>query len=263
MNVNGGYNHNNVTAVGGINGFLLGSDANNQMKTVTRMDVGNPLGYFWLYKMDGIFQTQSEINNYRSKDGTIVQPNAVPGDVKFRDVNGDGKIDDNDRINAGSPHPSFNYGINLSARFKGFDFNMFFSGLTGNQIFNILHRWDLPTANNTTDILNRWHGEGTSNTHPRVATGDLNGNYSKPSTMFLENGNYLRLKNISLGYTFNNLQKYRVQNVRLYVSGTNLFVLTKYSGFDPEVAGSALGLGIDHGVYPQPSVITGGASVTF
>ncbi|MBN8838047.1 MAG: TonB-dependent receptor [Sphingobacteriia bacterium] len=263
MNVNGAYNQNNVIEVGGANGFVLGPDANNQMKNVTRMVVGQPLGYFCLYQMDGIFQTQAEINNYRSKSGDLLQPNAVPGDVKFRDVNGDGKIDDNDRINAGSPHPAFNYGINFSAKYKGFDFNIFFSGLAGNKIFNILHRWDLPTANNTTDILNRWHGEGTSNSRPRVATGDLNGNYTKPSSMFLEDGSYLRLKNISLGYTFNNLLKYKIQSLRLYVSGTNLFVLTKYSGFDPEVAGSALGLGIDRGVYPQPSVLTGGISVTF
>ena len=264
LSVNGAYNHNEVTYVGNTNGFVIGSDASNQMKSATRMQAGFPIGYFWLYKMDGIFQTQSEISNYRGGAGkTIIQPNAVPGDIKFRDVNGDGKIDDNDRSYVGSPHPKYNYGINATVRWKGFDCNVFFSGLAGNQIFNILHRWDLPTANYPTSILGRWHGEGTTNTAPRVSTGDLNGNFTNPSTFFLEDGSYLRLKNVSLGYTFTNLKKYKIQTLRLYASGTNLFVLTKYTGLDPEVSGSALGLGIDHGVYPQPRVFYFGASIGF
>ena len=264
LNVNGAYNHNQVTYVGNANGFIVGSDASNQLKSVTRMQAGFPIGYFWLYKMDGIFQTQSEINNYRGgPNNTVIQPNAVPGDIKFRDVNGDGKIDDNDRSFLASPHPKFNYGFNLSARWQGFDCNIFFSGLAGNKIFNSLHRWDLPTANYPVSVLNRWHGEGTSNNFPRVSTGDLNGNFANPSTFFLEDGSYLRLKNVSFGYTFTKLQRYKIQTLRLYVSGTNLFVLTKYTGFDPEVSGSALGLGIDHGVYPQPRIFYFGASVGF
>lgn len=264
ININGAYNKNLVTYVGNANGFIPGSDASNQMKSVTRMQAGFPIGYYWMYTMDGIFQTQSDVTNYRGGPGkNVIQPNAVPGDIRFRDINGDGKIDENDRSYVGTPHPKYNYGFNLTARWKGFDANIFFNGLAGNQIFNSLHRWDLPTANYPVEVMKRWHGEGTSNSFPRVSTGDLNGNFTNPSTFFLENGSYLRLKNASIGYTFRNLQQYKIQNLRLYVSGTNLFVLTKYKGFDPEVSGSVLGLGIDRGVYPQPRVIYFGASVGF
>lgn len=263
LNVNGAYNKNEVTYVGNANGFITGSSASNQMTDVTRMEAGQPIGYFWLYKTAGIFQTQSEVNNYKGKDGTLIQPNAVPGDFRYEDLNGDGKIDNLDRSNVGSPHPKYNYGFNLNMNWKNFDFNIFFSGLAGNKIFNSLHRWDLPTANYPTSVMNRWHGEGTSNTFPRVSTGDLNGNFSKPSDFFLEDGSYLRLKNISLGYTLRNLEKIKVKTLRLYATGTNLFVLTKYTGFDPEVSGSALGLGIDRGNYPQPRTFIFGATVGF
>lgn len=263
LNVNGAYNKNEVTFVGNSNGFISGSSASNQMTDVTRMEAGKPIGYFWLYTTDGIFQTQNEVNSYRGKDGSLIQPNAVPGDFKYKDLNGDGKIDNLDRSDVGSPHPKYNYGFNLSMNWKNFDFNIFFSGLAGNKIFNSLHRWDLPTANYPTAVLQRWHGEGTSNTFPRVSTGDLNGNFSKPSDFFLENGNYLRLKNLSLGYTIKGLEKIKVRTLRFYATGTNLFVLTKYTGFDPEVSGSALGLGIDRGTYPQPRTFIFGAAVGF
>lgn len=263
INANGSYNENKVLYVGNANGFISGADASNQLKTVTRFEAGLPAGYFWLYTMDGIFQTQAEINNYHSKAGQPIQPNAVPGDIRFKDLNNDGKIDDNDRSYVASPHPKFNYGLNVTAHWKGFDGNVFFNGLAGNKIFNSLHRWDLATANYPTSILDRWHGEGTTNTAPRVSTGDLNGNFSNPSTFFLEDGSFIRLKNISLGYSFKNLQRFRIQNLRFSVSATNVFVLTKYSGFDPEVSGSVLGQGIDHGAYPQPRVVYVGASVNF
>jgi TonB-linked SusC/RagA family outer membrane protein len=261
-NVNGAYNYNNVTFVGTSSGFIDGSAASNQMTSVTRMQAGYPIGYFWLYTMQGIFQNQAEINNYQ-KNGTLIQPNAVPGDIKYLDLNNDGKIDNQDRSNVGTPHPKYNYGLNLTAKYKGFDVNVFFNGLAGNKIFNSLHRWDLPTANYPTSVLNRWHGEGTSNTFPRVSTGDLNGNFVNPSTFFLEDGDYLRLRNASIGYTLRDLKKIKVKTIRVYATGTNLFVLTKYTGFDPEVSGGALGVGIDRGVYPQARTIIFGASVGF
>jgi len=261
LNVNGAYNSNKVTYVGNALHLIQGSDASNQMKYVTRMEEGFPIGYFWLYKTDGIFQNQWEIDHYVGPNGAKIQPNAVPGDFRYKDINGDGKIDSQDRTYAGSPHPKFNYGFNLTMRYANFDMNVFFNGLAGNKIFNSLHRWDLPTANFPVEVLNRWHGEGTSNTYPRVSAGDANGNFSNPSDFFLENGSYLRLKNLSLGYTIKGLSKYKVNNLRIYATGTNLFVLTKYTGFDPEVSGSALGLGIDRGVYPQPRTFIIGASV--
>lgn len=263
LNVNGAYNYNKVTFVGNATGFIPGSDASNQMQGVTRMEAGYPIGYFWLYTMDGIFQNQSEVSQHVGPNGNKIQPNAVPGDIRYKDLNGDGIIDNRDRSNVGSPHPKYNYGFNLSMRYANFDLNVFFNGLAGNKIFNSLHRWDLPTANYPVAVLNRWHGEGTSNTFPRVSAGDANGNFSNPSDFFLEDGSYLRLKNLSLGYTIKGLSKYKINNLRLYATGTNLFVLTKYTGFDPEVSGSALGLGIDRGVYPQPRTFIFGASIGF
>jgi hypothetical protein len=264
VTINGAYNINKVTYVGNSLGFISGASANNQMNSVTRMEAGFPLGYFWLYSTDGIFQTQYDVNSYRGKDGTLIQPNASPGDIRYKDINGDGKIDNNDRSMVGSPHPKYNFGLNISLKYKNFDFNVFAYGLAGNKIFNATRRWDLPTANYQTTVLERWHGEGTSNNYPRVSTGDLNGNFSNPSTFFLEDGSFIRLKNISLGYTVKNLQKIKMlSSLRLYVTATNLFVLTKYTGLDPEIAGSALGLGIDNGLYPQPRTVTFGASVAF
>jgi TonB-linked SusC/RagA family outer membrane protein len=265
VTANGAYNVNNVTYVGNALGFISGASANNQMTSVTRMQAGYPLGYFWLYQMDGIFQTQYDVKNYKGPDGTPIQPSAVPGDIRYKDVNGDGKIDNNDRTMVGSPHPKYNFGLNISLRYQNFDFNFFAYALTGNKIFNALRRWDLPTANYETTVLQRWHGEGTSNSYPRVSTGDLNGNFSNPSSFFLEDGSFARLKNLSLGYTVKNknLQKAKISSLRFYVTGTNLFVLTKYTGLDPEIAGSSLGLGIDNGVYPQPRTVTFGASIGF
>ncbi|MFL9483476.1 SusC/RagA family TonB-linked outer membrane protein [Chitinophagaceae bacterium LWZ2-11] len=265
VTLNGAYNVNNVTYVGNALGFISGASANNQMTSVTRMQAGFPLGYFWLYTMDGIFQNQAQINSYRGKDGTLIQPNAVPGDIRYKDLNGDGKIDNNDRSMVGSPHPKYNFGLNITLKYKNFDFNVFAYGLAGNKIFNALRRWDLPTANYQTTVLNRWHGEGTSNNYPRVSTGDLNGNFSNPSTFFLEDGSFIRLKNVSLGYNvkWKGLKAAKISSLRVYATGSNLLVLTKYTGLDPEVAGSSLGLGIDNGVYPQPRTVTFGVSVGF
>lgn len=263
VTLNGAYNENKVTYVGNATGFIVGASANNQMSGVTRMEAGFPLGYFWLYSMDGIFQTQSEVNSYRSKTGTLIQPNAVPGDIRYKDLNGDGKIDNLDRSMVGSPHPKFNYGLSINMKWKQFDCNIFVYGLAGHKIFNALRRWDLPTANYPNAILNRWHGEGTTNEYPRVSTGDLNGNFSNPSTFFLEDASFIRLKNLSLGYTLRDVKGLKGSSLRLYVTASNLFVLTKYTGLDPEISGSALGLGIDNGSYPQPRTVTFGVSVGF
>jgi TonB-dependent starch-binding outer membrane protein SusC len=262
-NINGAYNHNKVTHVGNTNGYLTGGNAGNQLGDIARMEAGFPLGYFWMYTMDGIFQNQAQINAYRGPNGSLIQPNALPGDIRYKDLNGDGIIDSRDRSMVGSPHPKYNYGFNFTARYGNFDVNVFFNGLAGYQIFNSLHRWDLPTANFPVEIINRWHGEGTTNSYPRVAAGDVNGNFANPSTFFLENGSYLRLRNASVGYTFRNLKVAKLDKIRLYVTGNNLFVLTKYTGFDPEVSGGALGLGIDKGVYPQPRTIMAGVTVGF
>lgn len=227
------------------------------------MEPGQPIGYFNLVKTLGVFQNQDQIDNYKNAEGKLIQPKAKPGDLIFKDRNGDGVIDVKDREYCGSPHPNFNYGLNLSARYKGFDVNMFWTGLAGHKIFNGLRRWDLSTSNYQTTVMNRWHGEGTSNTYPRITSDDQNGNFTTASDFFLEDASFIRLKDISLGYTFNQLKKFNIQQCRLYVSALNLLTFTKYTGYEPEVTGGVLGQGLDRGVYPQPKTFTVGLNVSF
>ena len=262
LNINGNiaYNQNRVLEVGNESGYITGGSV-LQMQNLLRMEPGQPIGYFWLHKAEGVFQSQHEIDNHKNSEGKIIQPNAVPGDLKFRDRNDDGVINSEDREMVGSPHPDFNYGLNISVGWKNIDFNAFFSGLAGHDIFNGLRRWDLQTSNYQRNALERWHGPGTSNSYPRVTTDDTNGNFTTPSTFFLEDGSYLRLKNLSLGYTFKNLGQYKVESIRFYTAATNLLTFTKYSGYEPEVSGGVLGMGIDRGVYPHPKIFTFGVKI--
>lgn len=255
------FNKNEVLSVGNESGYITGGSV-LQMSNLLRMEPGQPIGYFWLNKVEGVFQTQDEINNHKNSEGKVIQPKAVPGDLKFKDKNDDGVIDSNDREYVGSPHPDFNYGINISLGWRNFDMNAFFNGLSGHDIFNGLRRWDLQTSNYQRKALDRWHGTGTSNSYPRVTTDDTNGNFTTPSTFFLEDGSFLRLKNLSLGYTFNNLNKFKIQSARIYTSASNLLTFTKYTGYEPEVTGGVLGMGIDRGVYPQAKTFTVGLTIT-
>lgn len=259
---NVGYNQNKVLEVGNENGFITGGSV-IQMQNLLMMEPGQPIGYFYLNKVLGVFQNQAEIDNYTNSEGKLIQPKAKPGDLKFKDKNGDGVIDVNDREYAGSPHPSFNYGFNFVVRYKNFDFNMFWTGLAGHKIFNGLRRWDLQTSNFQTTALNRWHGEGTSNKYPRITADDQNGNFTTPSDFFLENASFIRLKDASLGYTFKQLKKLNIHQCRVFVSGFNLLTFTKYTGYEPEVTGGVMSMGIDRGVYPQPKTYTVGLNLSF
>lgn len=262
INANIAYNKNKVLEVGNENGYITGGSV-LQMQNLLMMEPGQPIGYFHLNKTLGVFQNQSEIDNYKSSEGKVIQPKAKPGDLKFKDLNDDGVIDTQDREYAGSPHPKYNYGINGTIRYKGFDFNMFWTGLAGHKIFNGLRRWDLQTSNYQTTVMNRWHGEGTSNDYPRVSTDDQNGNFTTASDFFLEDASFIRLKDISLGYTFDQLKKYHITKCRVYVSALNLLTFTKYTGYEPEVTGGVMGMGIDRGVYPHPKTFTVGLNLTF
>lgn len=260
INGNVAYNQNRVLEVGNESGFITGGSV-LQMQNLLRMEPGKPIGYFWLHQAEGVFQSQHEIDSHRNSEGKIIQPKAVPGDLKFRDKNDDGVINSADREMVGSPHPDFNYGLNISVGWKNFDFNAFFNGLAGHEIFNGLRRWDLQTSNYQRNALQRWHGAGTSNNYPRVTTDDTNGNFTTASTFFLEDGSYLRLKNLSLGYTIKNPGNYKIESIRLYTAATNLLTFTKYSGYEPEVSGGVLGMGIDRGVYPHPKTFTFGVRI--
>ncbi|WP_346239293.1 TonB-dependent receptor [Niabella insulamsoli] len=230
---------------------------------LTRTAVGYAVGSFYGFQRDGIFQNQAEIDAYTGPDGAKVQPNAVPGDFKWVDINGDGKIDADDRTFIGDPTPDLSYGFTINLGWNHFDLLLFGQGVAGNQIYQGLRRLDIPTANWQTNALDRWHGEGTSNNYPRLTTNDVNKNYSYPSDFYLQNGDYFRFKTMQLGYTLpqNMASKIGLQRFRVYASGSNLFTITNYTGFDPEIGGSSFG--IDRGIYPQAKSFLLGLNLTF
>ena len=185
-----------------------------------------------------------------------------PGDIKFKDLNDNGKIEDNDRDFLGSPIPRFTYGFTLNGEYKGFSLSMFFQGVEGVKRYNDLKKilnYDTRPFNKTTDVLNAWHGEGTSNTIPRNSFSDNGG--SKISSIFVEDASYFRLKNIELGYSFaSQLKKANstLSDIRVFASAENVFTVTKYSGLDPESTDL-----IDSGTYPQARTFLFGVNVKF
>ncbi len=201
-----------------------------------------------------------------NKDGARIQDKAVAGDVRFVDRNGDGVIDEKDRTMIGNPTPKAMYGFTLSAEYKGFDISLFLQGAYGNDIFNGIVRHDLNTANMPAYSLERWTGEGSTNSVPRFTWSDTNGNYTKISDLYIESGSYARIKNLQIGYNIpaSIAKRVGMSKARVYVSGDNLHTFTKYRGFDPEIgARSALDIGIDRGVYPQSRTFRAGVNFTF
>jgi TonB-dependent starch-binding outer membrane protein SusC len=235
---------------------------------VTNTEPGQPIQYFYGFIVDGIFQTATEVA------GSPTQTTATAaGDLKFRDLNKDGKIDASDRTYLGSYLPKVSYGLNVSADYKSFDLGIFFQGVQGNKIYNdtrVITEGMIRFFNAGTQVLNAWTSSNTNTNIPRAVANDPNGN-ARTSTRFLENGSYLRLKNISLGYTIpsarlNSWTRGTVSNFRIYVSGQNLLTFTDYSGYDPEVGnrtGSSLTNGIDWAIYPQPKAVQVGIQVNF
>jgi TonB-linked SusC/RagA family outer membrane protein len=215
----------------------------------TRTEVGHPLNSFYGYVMEGIYQNQSEINAHLF--GTVNPPDK-PGDIRFKDLNGDGIINDKDRTFIGNSIPKLNYGLNLSADYHRFDFSMFFQGVGGVDKYNDAKQitdYDSRPFNHTVAVLGAWHGEGTSNTIPRTTFND-NGS-SKISSIFVEDASYFRLKNLEIGYSPGPAR-------RLYVSGQNLFTKTNYTGLDPESTDI-----LDRGTYPQEKAFLVGINAKF
>jgi TonB-linked SusC/RagA family outer membrane protein len=262
--VNAAYNKNKMTEIANANGYINGATwaiAGN----ISRCEEGLPIAFFYGYKTDGIFQNQNEIFQHIGTDGYQLQPNAVPGDVRFVDVNGDNKISPDDRTYIGNPTPKWTLGINGGVDYMNFDLSFLFTGAFGQQIFNGAQRQDLQYANRPVSALDRWTGEGTSNEIPRYTWSDVNGNY-KVSDLYVENGDYLRLKNIQIGYTLPKKFLERIKCVawRFYVSAENLVTITGYSGGDPEIGAiSSLDIGIDRGMYPAAVTFRFGTSVSF
>ncbi|MFT0499340.1 SusC/RagA family TonB-linked outer membrane protein [Bacteroides thetaiotaomicron] len=230
---------------------------------ISRAENGKPFPFFYGYKTAGIFQNTDEVKAYKNDKGELLQPTAVPGDVRFVDVDGNGIIDANDRTDIGKGMPDWTFGFNLGVSWKNFDLNMMWQGTAGNDIYDATRRTDIATSNLPSWMLNRWTGEGTSNRIPRFVQGD-NVNWQS-SDLYVYDGSYPRLKNIQLGYTLPAAltQKVFISSLRFYVAAENLFTFTKYHGFDPEISSGGTSLGIDYGVYPQARVWTIGASLSF
>ncbi len=222
---------------------------------VTRTTVGQPLNSYYGYKMVGIYQNQTEIDSHLS--GTV-NPSEKPGDIKFKDVNGDGIISpDKDREFIGSPIPTLTYGLSFSSTYKGFDFSMLFQGVGGVDRYNDGKKivdYDTRPFNYTTAILGAWDGEGSTNSMPIVAFYD-NGS-SKVSSIFVEDASYFRLKNVEIGYTIKSIKG--IKDMRLYISGQNLFTITDYTGLDPETIDL-----MDKGTYPSSKAFLFGVNIKF
>ncbi len=240
---------------------------------ITRTEPGYPLGSFYLYKMEGLFQSQEEI------DASAFQSvDTRPGDVRFADLNGDNVINDNDRAHIGNPFPDYTLGFNLTLRYKNFDLSTLVQGVFGNDVYflygNFAYETQLRGFNSYATILDRWTPTNTNTTIPKVSLDDRNNN-RRISTRFLEDGSYVRVRNVTLGYTFTNMLKTdKIKELRLYISAQNLFTFTKYTGLDPEIqantndtrgynVSSDLAVGIDWGTVPAPRTVLLGMNLKF
>ena len=263
-NGNVSYLKNEVTDLGQGKSFITTDAATFQsMGPITRTEVGQTYNSFYGFKTAGIFQNVAEVAAYKSATGTVIQPDAKPGDFRWVDTNGDGTITDDDKQYLGSAVPKFSFGLTVNLEYKGFDMMVTTQGVAGNKIFQGLRRLDIAGANYQTSVLGRWTGEGTSNTYPRLTNNDTNGNFTKASDFYLEDGDYLRFKLIQLGYSLpsNIVSKIGASRLRFYVTAENLFTITKYTGYDPEIGGNIMG--IDRGYYPQSKSFIFGANVQF
>lgn len=260
----------NSTIYSGANSDFGGFD-------ITRTEAGQPIQSFYGWQTDGIFQNKEEIDAANSKDGnpsTFYQnASTSPGDIRFKDLNNDGKIDADDRTYLGSYLPNFSFGLNWSGTYKNFDFTLYFQGVQGNKIYNgskVIGQGMLRLFNATTDVLNAWTPQNTNTDIPRAVSGDPNQN-TRTSDRFLEDGSYIRLKNLSIGYTIppsyvGKLSGNVLNKVRIYISTQNLLTFTKYTGYDPEVAskyGALLTNGVDYGQYPQARTVIVGLNLGF
>jgi len=256
------YNENEVININSDTPLITGSIGLNY--SLARIQSGYPINVFYGYVQDGIFQTTEEVNNAAIQvPGNDPATSTAPGDIRYEDLNNDGLINDDDRTFIGNPNPDFIYSLNNTFKIGSFDLNIFLQGVYGNDIFNAnrLYTENMSvTTNQSTAVLDRWTGQGTSNTLPRAIFGDPNNN-SRPSTRYIEDGSYLRLKNVNLTYnlpvdSFNNSP---ISSAKVYLSGQNLITITDYSGFDPEVGAN----GIDNNIYPVTRTFTVGLNVGF
>ncbi|OZI07134.1 hypothetical protein BWI93_16290 [Siphonobacter sp. BAB-5385] len=236
--------------------------------------MGREIAYFYGLKTDGILRTQEEANAYNTQYNIVGESTAKPGDVRFVDANGDGIINDKDRVYLGSATPKFSYGFNATLGYKNFDLRLFFQGVQGVEVVNALDyftRSSMGTWNSVPDRLNRWTPENTNTNEPRMTAKDANANY-RFSDRFVQSGDYLRLRNVTLGYTLPKVvtDRWKMSTVRAYVSVDNLLTVTGYKGLDPEIGEygynrsyNPLAVGVDVGTYPQPQTWRAGLTLNF
>src|SRR5690606_31802207 len=263
--VNGAYNKNKVGLIPTEDGIIHGqiNMLYDNSEEFYRAQNGHAIGYFWGYQTAGLFQSDADIAAWRDQGNGILQPGVRPGDVKYVDQNKDGVINAVDKIDLGVGMPDFTFGFNVGANYKNFDLSVDAYGIAGNKIVQSYRNHTNKQANYTTRVLSRWTGEGTSDRIPRVTETNINWQFSD---LYLQDGDFLRIANITLGYDFSKLVTWKyASQIRLYVQGQNLFTFTKYDGMDPEIGYGTDGWvsGIDLGYYPRPKVVLFGANIKF
>jgi hypothetical protein len=260
---------NKVVKLGTGTQQIFGGQPTHHGASTTLTQAGGEVTGFYLIKALGIFQSQQEVDAYVDKNGKKIQPNASAGDIKFLDANGDGIISNSDRVDAGSPFPNFEYGFGIKANAYQFDINIFIQGTSGNMIYNGL-RQDMEGMNlefnYSKATLNAWTPDNRSNI-PRAVINDPNFN-TQTSTRFLEQGSYLRMRTLQIGYTIPETltEKLKITSLRAYISADNLFTITNYSGFNPDIGrtGNILDRGVDFGhvAYPIARTLSAGIQLS-
>lgn len=266
INLIGSFNKNKVIAMGSESGSIKGGSTNQNI-TTSETKAGYPIGGYWLISTAGYFNSQEEVDAY-AKDGKKIQPAAEPDDIKFVDANNDGVINDDDRVFQGSPFPDFTFALNGNMRYKNFDLSIGLQGVLGNKIYNATRQTleDVTKGSNfLASCLDYWTPENKNASHPRLTWDDPNRNTRAESDRYLENGSYLRLRSVQLGYTFPQTWfKGAIQHARVYINAENLFTITSYSGYSPDVnADNANYRGFDNFIYPTNRTFMLGLNVTF
>ena len=277
------YNKNTVLSLGNQNAVPIQAGSFSQLSTFTYTTKGSPIGSFYGYKMDHVAKDQAEIDALNQaaakKTGNpnaVYQTGLLPGDFIYKDINGSGTVTDSDQTILGNPIPKFIYGFSAGLNYKNFDLNLVFSGVAGLKLVNALKFTtdaEVTGHNATTDLLNRWRKPGDVAALPRAGqSANASGNY-RASDWWLESGNYLRLRNVTIGYTFpsniiNRIGAHVFTRIRFYIAAQNLLTFTKYSGYDPEVSTQSGGYylfnrGIDDGQAPQPRTFLAGVQLGF
>ena len=260
------YNKNKVGSIPTDDGIIHGSGQilSDDTSEIFRAENGHAMGYYWGYVTDGLFQNNDEITEWIAAGNGVLQSDVAPGDVRYVDMNHDGVIDDDDKVDLGNGMPRFTFGLNLGFQYKGFDFSMVWSGAADFKIMQSYRNYTSQKANYTSAILSRWTGEGTSNSTPRMSL-KSSGNYEF-SDLFLHTGDYFRLSNVTIGYDFAPLIGLKaISQARLYVQAQNLLTLTNYDGIDPEVGFgyNSWVYGMDLGTYPRARTFLVGVNLKF